>query len=262
MNDKTKHRIVGIVVVAAFLVILIPALMKDESSETKQTQIQTQYAPDERPVTAMVEPVSSSSVENESYESNQVAQVSLDQPAASQQPLASSNEQAAPKNVASSHDSMESMESIESSTAAPAPAMATPSVAKPVTPPPAPQPQTQPQPKPQVKPVSTPQAPAKPKPVAPKTVVVSKPKPVVTNVEKLTMVCLQLGTFTTPSNASSLVSRLKKKGFTTAKTTTIILPTGRQVQRVTYCKPMTRAEIASAKSRLALLVGTSPMITR
>jgi cell division septation protein DedD len=257
MNDKTKHRIVGVVVVAAFLVILIPALMKDESSETKQSE--TQYATIERPVTPMVEPVSSSSVEveNESYQSNQVAHVSLDQPAANQQPLVSSNEAAAEQNATPSHDSMESMESIESSTAAQQSRTTTPSVVTPVAPPQPPKAQPQP------KPVAPPPAPVKPKPVPQKTVVVvPKPKPVVKATAKLTNVCFQLGTFSNPNNASVLVTRLKEKGFTAAKTTTIILPTGRKIVRVSYCKPMTKSEIASMRSRLALLVGTSPMITR
>jgi cell division septation protein DedD len=258
MNDKTKHRIVGIVVIAAFLVILLPVLLKNGSNDEVKT---SQYAPNERPVTAMVEPVSSASVESEPFETSQVAHVSLDQPGYNE-----STEQAmtsASSTVTTpSHDSMESMESIESSTSAQTTQPAT--VVQPAPQPVAPPPQPQPQPKPQPAPKPIP-APPKPKPVQ-KTVVVAapaKPKPVIIKTtEQLTNVCFRLGTFSNPNNAATLVRRLKAKGFAETTAVTIVLPNGQTVKRVSYCKAMTRGEILRMRAKLALLVGTSPIVTR
>lgn len=251
MNDKTKHRIVGIVVIAAFLVVLLPALMKNGGNDDAEKA--PKYASDERPVTAMVEPVSSASVENESFETEPVAHVSLDEPSYNEPTQQATSSSVSSPSVASDN-SVESMESIESSTPAQStqPVTTVKPATQPVAPPP-PQPKPQPAPKQKSKPVQ-------------KTVVVTappKPKPVVVKTtEALTKVCFRLGTFSNPTNAGALVKRLQAKGFAETTAVTVVLPNGQNVKRVSYCKAMTRGEILRMRAKLALLVGTSPIVTR
>ena len=251
MDDKTKHRIVGIVVIAAFLVILLPALFKNNFwGESGKVVEQQKYAQDERPVIDSTEPIPSTASESENFQSSQIAQVSLEQAnKLEEQPVAIASDEPVSTPIAGSGAAVmsSSQQSLSvTSTESTQPVAAPEPVAKPamVTPPP-------PKPEPVVE---------KPKPVVP-------PKPVVKTVQvkkvtsvPLVNVCFQLGTFANANNAQLLVGRLKAKGFFAAKTTLISLPNGKKVQRVSYCKSMARAEIVQARSKLAQMVGTTPLI--
>lgn len=230
MDDKVKHRIVGIVVIAAFLVILVPALIKNVvwNKENQMNQVYEQQA-----TQVAARPASSEINETpQSFETSQIAQVSLDHP----------NE----------IESDESMQIVPAST----------KIEESVSPP-APQPAPMPAPKPNPKPISEPTPKPAPAPVVEKVVKpVAAPVVTASSGQKAVNYCLQLGTFANPTNAQLLVDRLHAKGFPSAKAETVTLPMGRQVKRVNVCRMMTPAEAAIFRSRLARITGNNVIIIK
>jgi cell division septation protein DedD len=255
MDDKTKHRIVGIVVVAAFLVILVPALFKNSFwGESSKAVEETKYAQDERPVIDSTGPSASTAPETENFQTSQIAQVSLDEANKSEeQPLALTSE--SPASVQTPAENTATMDD-----SPPVASSAAPAVSR--EPGKLVQPTATMAPEPVAKPIVVKPAPPKPTPIVAQPKPVVPPKPAVKADQKLMNVCFQLGTFSNASNAQSLVSRLKAQGFYTAKTTAVMLSGGKQVQRVTYCKTMSHEEMLQARAKLTSLVGTSPIITR
>ncbi len=92
MDNKVKHRIVGVVVIAVFLVILIPALIKNviwknetvsPFASTEGTAVMSEQSNGAN----MTQPQPRA----ESFQTSQIAHVSLDNPMIQAEPIASSN---------------------------------------------------------------------------------------------------------------------------------------------------------------------------
>ncbi len=257
MNDKTKHRIVGIVVIAAFLVILIPALMQNtveqdssfagdgrETSESQKTE--TLESPQStEPENFQTTPVAQVSLDQSSSENlSQVSQLSEEQPSVEQTTNSTSAEaplesaaQPVPEAMMEKASVVEPQQ--ESKPVVSPPPQATVARKKVVVPPPQPKPVNQVQ---KVKPVAT---------VQQKSV-----------NQKLVHVCFQLGTFANANNVQSLLNRLKAQGFSAVKAVPFTLSSGQKVQRVSLCQMMSSAQVISVRSKLTQLVGTAPLVTR
>jgi cell division septation protein DedD len=291
VDDKVKHRIVGVVVIAVFLVILIPVLYKNfiGSKEPAQEGI------DKNPFA-----VSDNTDHAKSFQTSQIAHVSLDSPEASdltvndnmpENPAAGSIETApvstegsaitsigdvptespalvpvpepvastAPiSNVATTTTPVDTAPTVKTAPAQSAPtAVSTPSATEVV----------KVEPKPVTAPVVTKKAvvvkpPIVKKPVVPvvkKRIVVTR-KPVM--LQEKANYCLQMGAFSNAKNAEYVVNKLKTKGFYHAQLEPMTFPNGTTGQRVVACRVMTRAEALVMRARFAAIIGTTPIITR
>lgn len=282
MEDKVKHRIVGAVVIAAFLVILVPALIKkvswhSETSENK-SRIESSMSAIEAP---------------QSFQTSEIAQVSLDNPAS--QPSPTTQMPADTTVIASIPEPIESQAITAEGTAQPATATMAATPATPATAvlptqtsTVAPEPVAASAPMPIAPTVITapPPAPVKAIMVKPvvtkkKVVVMKKTAPLapvkvikITTVKKPIVVknspvtagmnnyCLQMGAFANPTNANLLVQRLKAHGFSSAHSTTMTLPSGITVHKVSLCKKMTPADVIALRNRLMLLSNTPIIVVR
>lgn len=234
MNEKVKHRIVGVIVIAAFLVIIVPAFIKNigwQNEGAKNPQ------PFEAPAN---QALSKMPVATETFQTSQIAHISLDHPVEPAKPLASVTTSAVP------------------STTSDVPVTTATS--------------------PQVTSVAAQPVPVSPKPVqAPKPVVIQPKKTAVVHVvparkviitptkttqttQKPVNICIQMGTFANPSNAQLLVARLKAKGFYSAKAEPATFPNGTKGQRVSICRQMTLAEARVLRARVAQLTGNAMII--
>lgn len=294
MDDKVKHRIVGAVVIAAFLVILVPALIKKVSWHDDTAENKSMIA-SSMPAISTPQP----------FETAQVAQVSLDNPTApatttaslptdttvntipepvEPQPVITENGTAQPAALTTSATSLPTTttttttttvtpEPVASTTSAPeptptptltsAPVVTTPST----TPLPAPIKAKTPAPVVTVKKTvavtkTVPHAPVKVvKTVTVKKAVVIKKNPPVI-AAGTNNYCLQMGAFANPENANLLVQRLKMHGFSSAHSTTMTLPSGITVHKVSLCKRMTPSEAVALRDRLILLSRTPIIVVR
>lgn len=251
MDDKVKHRIVGVIVIAAFLVIIVPALIKNVSVRDGQ--------PENQRLVSVSSGVSQR--EPETFQTSQIAQVSLDHPTETGempaiQPMATSLP--APVAATSSNTLPETSTPVPAPVVAPAPAQPQPTPA---------------QSQPAVKQMSKPAAPAPAvtsvKKAAPKTVtVVAKPvvkpvvKPIVAPMTRPINFCIQLGTFSSVQNAQALVKRLHANGFYAAKSSTITLPNGQKMERVTICRAMTRSQAMMMRAHLARMMNTNVIVIK
>lgn len=238
VDDKVKHRIVGVIVIAAFLVIIVPALIKNISVHEDKSA-QQELLPYKG--------------EMETFQTSQIAQVSLDHPNVPADTTLSASTNAIAQPVVTTTTATPVSAPVESlaPTAKPAPQSTPKPTAKPV-----PKPVYKPAPKTVV--IKT----IRPVPVAhrPTAVVVTTPARTARIAPSATTVCFQLGTFSNPINAHTLVNRLHENGYASAKATPITLPNGSKVERVSICRAMSRPEALLVKARLARLINSNVIL--
>jgi len=296
VNDKVKHRIVGIVVIVAFLVIIVPALVKNIGGHKETMENLKNNETQSQPVSSI--PTLQTQETVQPFETAPVAQVSLDQ-AQNQTQIQTQAQtqtnttvnavtQTPVSDIPISQPEQESMpqtisepETTNTTTAATIPEPEPAPVVKVV----------KVKPKPIKKPVKIKVIKAKAKAKA-KNIIVKKPvkKPVQENtkntentvfiIEKMrtphapqqvTVIhnpsgnityCLQMGAYANPANANSLVERLKAHGLYSAHTTAIQLPNGLTVHKVSLCKQLTPAQAIALRNELMQSFRTPVIVVR
>lgn len=265
MNDKVKHRIVGVLVIAIFLVVIVPVFIKNLALHTQKAEepgmspiavVNTTVTPS-APSTP---PVEVQRLEPEVFQSSRIAKVSLDHPAVPAQPLVHAVKageirplpQPQPQIVAAVQPVIQPIvqqqNKIIPTVPMPVPANTVTSVSA-----------AAPVPVVVVKPVAAPVVPVVQKTaVAP---VIAKLAPVSAPTTNTKNYCVQLGVFSDAANAQRLVNQLHAQSFPSAKAIAITLPNQKTAQRVTVCKAMSPAEAKLAKIQLEKLMHTHVILT-